>query len=326
MIRRTILKTPAEYAKELENYKQLKSNVAVIFKTPELERQSLIQALKLEEEGKTSAQKLISEQESTKEQDLTKVDIGLLNEINELLDAENFNIFPDRELEKIQKTGLEAIKLALLDIKRIDAGKPASQKSRYIDDSINRINRLLDGKTLNRSPRRPPGRPPSVTRPSMSTSKSVGAVDGPSVATSIPAVKKPKYNVPKDFLPIINADAFKATAKQYEDLDDDTLKNYLTNIEESLKFIRKTENKNKLNKLDPSTFTNIQTMLTTRRTALNNLLGVATIGQGLSKSKPKSKSKSKPKSNLGAQQQIYYILSQKSGNNNKLMKKRLAKK
>jgi len=86
------------------------------------------------------------------------------------------------------------------------------------------------------------------------------------------------------------------------------------------------ENKNKLNKLDSSTFTNIQTMLTTRRKALNNLLGVATIGQGLSKSKPKSKSKSKPKSNLGAQQQIYYILSQKSGNNNLLMKKRLAKK
>ena len=326
MIRRTILKTPAEYAKELENYKQLKSNVAVIFKTPEIERQSLIQALKLEEEGKTSAQKLIAEQESTKEQDLTKVNLDLLNEINQLLDAENFNIFPDRELEKIQKTGLEAIKLALQDIKRVDAGKPASRKSRYIDESINKINRVLDGKKLSRQP--PSGPRPSVIRPSLNTSKSASAESGPSVASTIPTVKKPKYNVPKDFLPIINADAFKATAKQYEGLNDDTLKNYLANIEESLKFIRKTENKNKLNKLDPSTFTNIQTMLTTRRTALNNLLGVATIGKGLSKSKPKSKSNSKPKSksNLGKQEQIYYILSKKAGNNNKLMQKRLKSK
>ena len=314
MIRRTILKTPVEYAKELENYKQLKSTVGVIFKTPEIERQSLIQALKLEEEGKTSAQKLIAEQESTKEQDLTKVNLDLLNEINQLLDAENFNIFPDNELQQFPKTALDAIKLALQDIKRVDAGKPASQKSRYIDDSINRINRLLDGKTLNRSPRRPPGRPPSVTRPSMSTSKSVGAVDGQPVATAIPTVKTPKYNVPKDFLPIINAPAFKATPKQYEDLDDDTLKNYVTDIEKSLNFIRDSKNKNKL---DSTTFTNIQTMLTTRRRALNNKLGVATTGQGLSKSKPKSKS------NLGTQDQIYYILSKRAGNNNKLMKKRL---
>ena len=318
MIRRTILKTPAEYAKEIENYKQLTKNVAVIFKTPEFERQALVQALKLEEEGKSAAQKLITEQESTKEEDLTKVNVELLNEINELLDAENFNIFPDRELEKIQKTGLDAIKLALQNIKRIDAGKPASRKSRYIDESINKINRLLDGKKL--SIPQPTG--PRPIRPRLNTSKSASAESGPSVAAPIPTVKETKYNVPKDFLPIVNAPVFKAVPKDYRNLNEDTLKNYVADIEKSLKYIRAAENKNKL---DKNTFKAIEGKLTTRERALNNLLGVATTGQGLSK-KSKTKATPKSKSELGKQEQIYYILSKKAGNNNKLMKKRLSKK
>ena len=344
MIRRTILKSPAEYAKELENYKQLKSNVAVIFKTPEIERQALVQALKLEEQGKSSAKELIAEQESTKEQDLTKVDLGLFNEINQLLDAEDFNIFPDNELQRFPKTALDAIKLVLQDIKRIDAGKPASQKSRYIDDSINKINRLLDGKKLFREPNvpRPQPRPqlrpqpnvprPRVIRPSLNTSKSAsadsGAVSGPSVATAIPSVKKIKYNVPDEFLPIINSNAFKDAPKDFKKLNEDGLKNYVTDVERSLNYIRADENRNKI---DKNTFKNIEGKLRFRRKALNDLLGVATIGEGLSKSKSKSKSKSnvkpkpKPKSNLGAQEQIYYILSKRAGNNNELMRKRLKK-
>ena len=47
-------------------------------------------------------------------------------------------------------------------------------------------------------------------------------------------------------------------------------------------------------------------------------------GKGMKKRKPLNKSNNKSnKKTLGKQEQIYYLLSQRAGNNNKLMKKRL---
>jgi len=304
---KTVLKTPDEYLQELLLYKQLKKQVNLIYKTPEIERQQLIEQLKLEQQSKSAASKLLDEQIANVQPAIRpQVDVELFDDLNRLLNV-NTNVFTNENLKSFSKLELQETKNILNEIKRVDSDKGETSKSRYIDSTINKIDRLLQEKKLLPPKPKPPTKPkPSVMRPRPPPKSS--SAEG-SVATSNQAL-------PQDILKITESDAFKKRPQSYENLNDDTLKNYLNDIESSIDFLNLKSNKNIL---DSNTLKNIKKKLNTRQKKLNNLLGMS--GRGLNKSKSKSKSKS----NLGKQDQIYYILSKKAGNNNKLMKKRLKK-
>ena len=304
MIRRTILKTPAEYAKEIENYKQLTNNVAVIFKTPEFERQALVQALKLEEEGKTSARELIRTQQETKErpQSLSADDeeyLRLYNTINTLLnDGEDlFNIVA---IQSMNKNELEDTKDLLQKIKKQDIGSGNMEKTRYINKSINLINQRLNSK------------PMSTTKKSVIKPKDLGAV-GAEETKSV-AVSQ-SVSLPENIQKIIDSPLYVQQPKKLKDLTDDQLKN----VSEELKLYY---NILKNSDLDSSVKNKIRNKLDGRKKAIREINSRRTMGLGLTK---KSKA-TKSKSDLGKQEQIYYILSKRAGNNNKLMKKRLKSK
>lgn len=312
---KTILKSPEEYLQELELYKQLKKQVNIIYKTPEIERQQLIEQLKLEQESKASANKLIEEQLANVQPAIRpQVDVELFNDLNRLLNI-NTNIFTNANLISFTKNELQETKNILNEIKRVDSDKGETSKSRYIDSTINKIDRLLQEKKLKPIKPKPPSGPkPSVMRPKPPSK--LPSKPKPSKSSSAESsVAISNQPLPQDILEVTESDAFKSRPQSYENLDEDTLKNYLNDIENSFALLNLKSNRNKM---DTNTISNIKKKLRTRRLKLNNLLGMA-VGRGLTKTKSKSKN------NLGTQQQIYYILSKKSGNNNKLMKKRLKK-
>ena len=309
MIRRTILKTPAEYAKEIENYKQLTNNVAVIFKTPEIERQALVQALKLEEEGKTSARELIRTQQETKErpQSLSADDeeyLRLYNTINTLLnDGEDlFNIVA---IQSMNKNELEDTKDLLQKIKKQDIGSGNMEKTRYINKSINLINQKLNSKITTKK---------SVIKPK----QDLGAVGGDGDGEEKQQIKSVAVSesvslLPNDIRQFINSASYKTTPKKLEKKSDDERKKIYYDLIDFLDLLKKSD-------LDKSTKNKLKQNIKKRTDKIISLVDIE--GKGLSK-KSKSKSKPKSKSNLGTQDQIYYILSKRAGNNNKLMKKRL---
>lgn len=363
-----LLKTPEEYKQELELYKQLKKDVAVIFKTPEFERQELIQALKLEKESKDAAEKLIFDQIASKEDAIRKVvDIDEFNKLNDVLERDR-TIFSSANLNKYTIPELEKTKLLLNEIRRVDENKGSTSKSRYIKDSIDAINRRLAAKSR-------------ISKKTSKSAASPGAVGAPSVASPV-GVEETKDDG--------DDDEFEDAEEDFEDVDDniknaiqqlkiidttlkandkkkaitDLVKNrynedfknlslmglpelkhvietgYTNN--QAKEFIQaivdikknlKLENnlRKRLDKLNNDEVAAEQTKLlkeavasATMKKRKSQTPKAALEGKGISKtnkSKPKSKSKS-----IGKQEQIYYILSKKAGNNNKLMKKRLKTK
>tara|TARA_R110002153_G_scaffold125271_2_gene272237 strand:- start:1786 stop:2877 length:1092 start_codon:yes stop_codon:yes gene_type:complete len=358
-----LLKTPEEYKQELKLYKQLKNEVAIIFKTPEFERQELIQALKLEKESKEAAEKLIFDQISTKESTLRNViDIDEFNRTNNALER-NRSIFSRASLDKYTISELEKTKFILTEIRRVEEDKGSTSKSRYINDTIAAINRRLADKT--RVPKKVPSK--SAATP--------GAVGAPPVASPIPTgSQETKGEAEEDD---------EDEDDEYENAEDDAAKNaeqdaaierftalsslkvgpLLDNLKQKYPGIVNANgtylNKDRLIFLLSTDFSFDQTqefisklvksknndarekVLNARLKKLNTPIAELQIqaiasaakrksqtpkkgaieGEGLSKTK-KSKPKSKSKS-IGKQEQIYYILSKKAGNNNKLMKKRL---
>ena len=357
-----LLKTPQEYQQELELYKQLKNEVAVIFKTPELERQQLIEAFKLEKESKDAAEKLIFDQISTKEPKLRNViDIDEFNKLNNALERDR-SVFSSANLDKFNIPELEKTKFLLTEIRRVEGNKGSTSKTKYINDTIAAINRRLADKSRVRSI------PKSTATP--------GAVGAPPVASPVASPITTGFQETKgdaeeedDDFEDAEDDAAKnaeqdAAIERYTTLasinKDILLKNlkekyptlvnangsYLNkdrliyllssdfSFDETQEFIKKIVNsKNndarekilnaRLNKLN-TPIAEIQKQAiasAAKRRKSQTPTKAAVEGEGLSKTK-KSKSKSK---SIGKQEQIYYILSKKAGNNNKLMKKRLKK-
>ncbi len=350
-----LLKTPEEYKQELELYKQLKKDVAVIFKTPEFERQELIQALKLEKESKDAAEKLIFDQIASKEDAVRKViNINEFNKLNDVLERDR-TIFSSANLNKYTIPELEKTKLLLNEIRRVDEKKGSTSKSRYINDSIDAINRRLAAKSR-------------ISKKTSKSAASPGAVGAPSVASPVgveetkddgdgdddfedaeenfeddedakknaveiftalasingtellkmlkekyPGIKNASNNVlNKDRLIYLLSTNF--SRKDVEDFISKIVKSKTNEAKERILNARLKQLKTPISKLQQEAIAGRKS--TTRQSALE--------GKGISKtnkSKPKSKSKS-----IGKQEQIYYILSKKAGNNNKLMKKRLKTK
>ena len=359
-----LLKTPEEYKQELELYKQLKNEVAIIFKTPEIERQQLIEALKLEKEAKETAEKLIFDQVASKEPALRNViDIDEFNKLNNALERDR-TVFSSASLDKFNIPELEKTKFLLTEIRRVEGNKGSTSKSRYINDTIAAINRRLADKSR-------------VARNVPKSAATPGAVAAPPVASPIPTGTQETKGDAEDELDELDEfeNAESDAAKNAE--QDDAIERYKTlsgtKVEILLKDLKdkypglKNANATYLNKdrliyLLSSEFTQEQTqdfikkivnsktneakerILNARLNKLNTPIAeiqlqaiasaakrrksqtptkVAVEGEGLSKTK---KTKPKPKSkSIGKQEQIYYILSKKAGNNNKLMKKRLKK-
>jgi len=320
-----MLKTPEEYKRELELYKQLKSDVYTIFKTPEFQRQEMVQQLKLESESKSAAEDLIKQKEETKESPISEIiDPDFLNFFNDALEKGE-DIFNINELNKLSKQDLLDVKQVLNIIKRVDKEKGNTKKSKYVKDSLDSVNKLLKGEKLKKeplSPRRPPGRPPS--KPSLKTSKSAsgpGAV-GADDSISVASVEKKVKELPQKIQFIEQTSLYKDTPSKLEkeiNNNEFTLKDKQIELDKYFNLLK--DNKNEIS---DKNYSRIYQKLKGRKEKFDEIeKKIGLTGRGLSK---KSKSKSKSKSNLGKQDQIYYILSQRAGNNNKLMKKRLKTK
>lgn len=149
---------------------------------------------------------------------------------------------------------------------------------------------------------------------------------------------------------IKNSPVMQQTAKFYEKLNDnDELENYINEIDELVEKNKKVKNEKEKNKTYANLMNRRRAILTSmeriyqdeikKRDELqkqgsveskNEISKPKISGNGMKqgKSKKQGKTPAKKKSNnktLGKQEQIYYLLSQRAGNNNKLMKKRLQK-
>lgn len=344
---RIMLKSPEEYQRELELYKQLKNNVYTIFKTPEIERQTLVQQLKLESEAKDTARELSRIQQETKErpQSLSVDDeeyLRLFNTINTLLN-DGEDLFNITALQAMNKDELEDTKDLLQKIKKQDIGSGNMEKTRYINKSINLINQRLNSKITTKK---------SVIKPK----EDLGAVGGDGEGEkeeekqSKSVAVSESVSLPIDIQKIINSPVYVQKPKKLKDLTDDELKTVSEDIDLYFNILKQSD-------LDSSIKNKIKQRLNGRKKAVREISSRRTIGLGLSvwdlpefrnelkkhsradirqmgygmenkdkKSKSKTKATPKSKSELGKQEQIYYILSKKAGNNNKLMKKRLSKK
>ena len=324
-----MLKSPEEYQRELELYKQLKNNVYTIFKTPEFERQEMVQQLKLESEAKDTARELSRIEEETKEPEISEVvDMENFRDLNNLLE-QDLDIFTTDALNQFTKNELIETKDILNVIKRVDKGKGKTKKSIYINDAIDAIDRRLRGSVRVKKTK--------ASKPSKT------ADDGKSAASAEPMFKEGSKDTQYDFIIDSINNSSKTTKEKKEkliellqskygdgdgdggDIEDvnvltipqiksllqthnkkDSVLNTIKEKKES-KPKKEVKPKNKVDK-NQKTITDMVEFKPRQQV----------MGKGLSK-------KSKSKSNLGKQDQIYYILSKRAGNNNKLMKKRLKK-
>ena len=324
-----MLKSPEEYKRELELYKQLKNNVYTIFKTPEFQRQEMVQALKLEGEAKDTARELSRIERETKEPEISEIiDTDLLDNLNNELEKGE-DIFNTNELNKLSKPDLLVIKEIINVIQRVDKGKGNTPKSRYLQDSLEAVNRRLEGSIR--------------VKKSKDSKPSKSVDDGKSAASAEPMFEEGSKDTQYDFMiDAINSAYSRDDKKEnlvkllmdkygkegLENANNLTIaditkylqtNNYKKTILDAIKEKEKSKPKKEVKpkkKVDKNQ-KNITDMIEFKPRQ-------QVKGKGLNKNK-KSKPKSKPKSNLGKQDQIYYILSKRAGNNNKLMKKRLKK-
>jgi len=325
-----MLKSPEEYQRELELYKQLKNNVYTIFKTPEFQRQEMVQALKLEGEAKDTARELSRIERETKEPEISEiVDMENFRDLNNLLE-QNLDIFTTDALNQFTKTELIETKDILNIIKRVDKDKGNTPKSRYINDAIDAIDRRLKGSVRVK-------KQPKVSKPSKPVDDGESAASAEPAAIAEPAAsadvqdKERKQvasaedsNLPQEIKFMTETGLYKKTPSVLEKeinnnkftLDD--IQNELERYFDILKQFK--------NDIPLKDYQRIYAKLSGRRDKFEEIQKSLTTGRGLNKNKKsKPKSKPKPKSNLGKQSEIYYILSKRAGNNNKLMKKRLKK-
>jgi len=306
-----MLKSPEEYQRELELYKQLKNNVYSIFKLPEFQRQEMVQALKLEGEAKDTARELSRIERETKERPVSlsaddEEYLRLFNTINTLLN-DGEDLFNIAAIQAMNKDELEDTKDLLQKIKKQDIGSGNMEKTRYINKSINLINQKLNSKITTKK---------SVIKPK----QDLGAVGGDGDGEEKQQIKSVAVSesvslLPNDIRQFINSASYKTTPKKLEKKSDDERKKIYYDLIDFLDLLKKSD-------LDKSTKNKLKQNIKKRTDKIISLVDIE--GKGLSK-KSKSKSKPKSKSNLGTQDQIYYILSKRAGNNNKLMKKRLKK-
>lgn len=340
-----LLKTPEEYKQELELYKQLKNNVAVIFKTQEFERQELIQALKLEKEAKEAAEKMIFDQVATKESTLRNViNIDEFNRVNNALER-NRSIFSRDSLDKYTIPELEKTKLLLTEIRRVEKDKGSNSKSRYINDTIAAINRRLADKS--RVPKKIPSKSAAVSQETKGedgegedgededdvgfedvdndASKNAEQADAVEIFRTLSTLKGETLlkNLKEKYPGLKNANGTFLNKNRLiyllsTDFTFDQSQEFITKIvnvknndaREKVLNARLKSLKTPIAELQIQAIAAAKRIKTPKKGTIE--------GEGLSKTK-----KSKP---IGKQEQIYYILSKRAGNNNKLMKKRLSKK
>ena len=298
-----MLKSPEEYQRELELYKQLKNDVYTIFKTPVFERESMVQALKLEGEAKDTARELSRIERETKERPVSlsaddEEYLRLFNTINTLLN-DGEDLFNIAAIQAMNKDELEDTKDLLQKIKKQDIGSGNMEKTRYINKSINLINQKLNSKITTKK---------SVIKPK----EDLGAVGGDGDGEEKQQIKSVAVSesvslLPNDIRQFINSASYKTTPKKLEKKSDDERKKIYYDLIDFLDLLKKSD-------LDKSTKNKLKQNIKKRTDKIKSFINIE--GRGLSK-------KSKSKSDLGKQDQIYYILSKRAGNNNKLMKKRL---
>ena len=320
-----MLKSPEEYQRELELYKQLKNNVYTIFKTPEFQRQEMVQQLKLESEAKDTARELTRIEQETKEPEISEIiDTDFFDFFNNELEKGE-DIFNTNELNKLSKQDLLDVKQVLDIIKRVDKGKGNTPKSRYVQDSLDAVNRRLKGGVRVK-------KQPKVSKPSKPVDDGESATSAGPAASAEPAAsadvedKESKKDIsagvelPQVIQFLEQTSLYKDTPTKLEkEINNNkfTLEDKQMELDKYYELLR--SNINNISKKD---YSRIYAKLNGRKDKLEEIKQSLT-GRGLSK-KSKSKSKStKSKNDLGKQDQIYYILSKRAGNNNKLMKKRL---
>jgi hypothetical protein len=318
-----MLKSPEEYQRELELYKQLKNNVYTIFKTPEFQRQEMVQQLKLESEAKDAARELTRIEEETKEPEISEVvDMENFRDLNNLLE-QDLDIFTTDALNEFTKNELIETKDILNIIKRVDKGKGITKKSIYINDAIDAIDMRLRG-----SVKKPKASKPSTSKPVDDGEYAASAE--PATSTDVPDKERKQdvsaedSNLPQEIKFMVETGLYKKTPSALEkEINNNkfTLEDIQNELERYFDILKKFKSD-----IPVKDYNRIYAKLTGRKDKFEEIQKSLTTGRGLSKSKSKSKPKSKSKSNnLGKQDQIYYILSKRAGNNNKLMKKRLKK-